>query len=332
MLMLSTDAAHAELRNRTETEAERATENDLTGGGGEHHQRRQLHVAGAAQDSPHRIHHPGHNRAAEENLGVAEGVGQHAAAAAEQFEQRRAENQHAEHERQSEADADQKCVRGQRRCAVDIARTERARDRRRDAAAHRAARHGHGQDHERKHQRHRRQRLHAKPADIGGLRDHHAGPRAERDDVGPGQPQQRAQDRAVKQRIPRQRLRRRKRTLLLVYGYLGDGDVGQFGLSPSARSRCRAAVLPTTIKPESTCAGRNGGLPDCRRNGRLTHWPLVEMPTGTFEIRSSVASLQLGQVIQRSDISADHGTSKTFSSALWQKGQRMALIGSPISC
>src|SRR5258708_10942732 len=28
------DAAHAELRNRTETEAECATENDLTGGGG----------------------------------------------------------------------------------------------------------------------------------------------------------------------------------------------------------------------------------------------------------------------------------------------------------
>ena len=221
------DAAHAELRDRAEAEAERAAENDLADRGVKDHQRRQLHVAGAAQDSRHRIHQPGQHRAAEENLRVADGVGQHVAAAAEQFQQPRPEDQHAEHERQPEADRDQHRMRGQRRCAVGVAGAERARDRRRHAAAHRAARHRHGQDHERKHQRHRRQRFDAEPADIGGLGDHHAGAGAERDHVRPGQPQQRAQDRPVDQHIPRRRLGRRQRTLLFVDRNFGNGDVGQ---------------------------------------------------------------------------------------------------------
>ena len=68
----------------------------------------------------------------------------------------------------------------------------------------------------------------AEPADIGGLGDHHAGAGAERDHVRPRQPQQRAQDRTVDQRIFRARLRRRKRTLLFVDGYFGDRDIGQW--------------------------------------------------------------------------------------------------------
>ena len=47
------DAAHAELRKRAEAEPERAAEDDLDGGGREHQQRRQFHVAGAAQDAGH---------------------------------------------------------------------------------------------------------------------------------------------------------------------------------------------------------------------------------------------------------------------------------------
>ena len=202
----------------------------------------------------------GSHRAAEEDLGVADRVRQHIAAAAEQFQQRRAEDQHAQHEGQPETDADQQRVRGQRRGAVDIAGTERARDRRRHAAAHRAARHRHGQDHEGKHQRHRRQRLDAEPADIGGLGDHHAGAGAERDDVRPGQPQQRAQDRAVEQRIPRRRgraaeaearrlrrrefRRRRYRTFRLP-----------------GRDRCRAGRLPSIDPRWMPCATARIGPP-----------------------------------------------------------------------
>ena len=60
-----------------------------------------------------------------------------------------------------EAEADQQRMRGQRRGAVDIAGAERTRNRRGHAAAHGAARHGHGQDHDREHQRHRGQQFHA---------------------------------------------------------------------------------------------------------------------------------------------------------------------------
>ena len=155
----------------------------------------------------------------------------------------RAEDQHAQHERQAEADADQQRMRRQRRCAIGVAGAERARNRRRHAAAHRAARHGHGQDHERKHQRHRRQRFDAEPADIGGLGDHHAGAGAERDHVRPCQPQQRAQDRPVDQRVPHRRFRRRKRLFVLVYGNFGDADIGHFFSRAQprfSRSTCRA--------------------------------------------------------------------------------------------
>jgi len=112
--------------------------------------------------------------------------------------------------------------------ALVVAGAERPRDRRRYAAAHRAARHGHGQDHERKHQRHRRQRLDTEPADIGGLGDDHAGAGAERDDVRPCQPQKRAQDRAVDQRIPHRRCDERKRLFVFVYRNFGDPDIGHF--------------------------------------------------------------------------------------------------------
>ena len=226
------DAAHAECRDRAEAETERAAENDLADRGGKHQQRRQLHVAGAAQDSGHRVHQPRQHGAAKEDLHIGHRLRQYIAAATEQLQQSPAEDQHAQHEDQPEADPDQQRMRSQRRGAVLVAGAERARDGRGHAAAHRAARHGHGQDHERKHQRHRRQRFDAEPADIGGLGDHDAGGGAECHDVGPGEPQQRRQDRAVQQRILRRRLRRRKRTLVLIDGYLGKADIGQFGCAP----------------------------------------------------------------------------------------------------
>ena len=233
------DAAHAELRHRPEPEAERAAEHDLADRGIEDDQRRQLHVAGAAQDRGQRIHQPRHHRAAEEDLDIADRVRQHVAAAAEHFQQRRPEHQHDQRERQPEADADQQRMRRQRRGAFDVAGAERARDRRCHAAAHRAARHRHGQDHERKHQRHRRQRFDAEPADIGGLGDHHAGARAERDHVRPGEPQQRAQDRTVEQRIPRRRRDRREAAdVVLGDRNFGDADIGHccFRFLAAARS------------------------------------------------------------------------------------------------
>ena len=182
------DAAHAELRDRAEAQPERAAENDLADRGREHHQRRQLHVAGAAQNAGHRVHQPRDDRAAEKYLRIGDRLLQHVAAAAEQFQQRRAENQHPQHEDQPEAEADQQRMRRQRRGAIDIAGAERAGDGGGHATAHGAAGHGHGQDHGREHQRHRGQQFHAQPANIGGLGDHHAGARGERNHVRPGEP------------------------------------------------------------------------------------------------------------------------------------------------
>ena len=152
-------------------------------------------------------------------------------------------------------------MRGERRGALLVAGAERTRNRGSDAAAHRAARHGHGEDHAGKHQRHRRQRLDAEPADIGGLRNDDAGAGRERDDVRPGEPQQRAQDRPVEQRILRRRRRWRQRTFVLVDGYFGNADIGHF-CSRASVWRPRAGVS-STANADSACAKRNGGLRDC---------------------------------------------------------------------
>ncbi len=226
--------------------------------------RRQFHVAGAAQDRGQRVHQPRQDRAAEEDLNIANGVRQHVAAATEQFEQCRSEDQHDQHESQAEAAADQQRMRGQRAGALLVTGAERPRDRRRHAAAHGATRHRHGQDHERKHQRHRRQQLGAEPADIGGFRDDHAGTRAERNDIRPCEPQQRAQNRAVDQRVSCRRRDRTKRKRLFVgYGNFSEADIGQFGLP--ARLMPRRGCFLAPIKAGSMCTGRKGGLRECRR-------------------------------------------------------------------
>src|SRR5882757_8994524 len=102
------------------------------------------------------------------------------------------------------------------------------------------------------------------PPDIGGLGDDHAGAGAERDHVGPGQPQQRAQNRAVDLRVSYRRLGRRKRTLVLIDRYFGDADIRHF--SPLGRDLAAApSPLPSTVKADSTCIRRNGPVRDCRR-------------------------------------------------------------------
>ena len=56
-------------------------------GGRQHHQRRQFHVAGAAQNAGHGVHQPGQHGAAEEDLRIGDRLRQHIAAAAEHFQQ-----------------------------------------------------------------------------------------------------------------------------------------------------------------------------------------------------------------------------------------------------
>ena len=192
-------------------------------------------------------------------------------------------------------------MRSQRRGALAIAGAERARDRGRHAAAHRAARHRHGQDHAGKHQRHRGERLDAEPADIGGLRNDDAGAGGERDDVGPGEPQQRAQDRPVQQRILHRRLRRRKRALLLVYGDFGNADIGHF-CSRAARSGGCAAGCPSMAGADSTCAKRIGGLRDCRRAARP--YPIDQMNGGLpsrrrLQMHGDMAAASGGEALEQ---------------------------------
>ena len=190
----------------------------------EHQQRRQLHVAGAAQHAGHGVEQPRQHGPAEKHLCVGDRMRQHIPASAEHFQNARPEDQHAQHEDEAEGDADQQRMRGERAGALAVACAERPRDGRRHGAAHGTARHGHGQDHCRKHQRHRRQRLDAEPADIGGLRDHHAGAGRQRDHVRPGEAEQRAQNRPVHQRASYRPRRRRQRTLLFI-----DRDFGDVG-------------------------------------------------------------------------------------------------------
>ena len=216
------DTAHAELRHGPEPEAQRAAKHDLHDRGIQHQQRRQLHVAGAAQHAGHRVEQPGQHGAAEKHLRVGDRMCQHIATAAEHLEHLGPEDQHAQHEDEAEGDADQERMCRERAGAFAIAGAERTCDGRRHGTAHGTARHGHGQDHCRKHQRHRGQRFHAETSDIGGLRDHHASTGGQRDHVRPGEAEQRTQDRPVGQRAPYRAQWRWQRTFFLIDRDLGD--------------------------------------------------------------------------------------------------------------
>ena len=76
--------------------------------------------------------------------------------------------------------------------------------------------------------------------------------------VGPGEPQQRRQDRAVEQRVLFRRRRRRQRTLVLVYGNFGDGNIGHF-VSRAQSGLLRRGCCPTTIGAGFPVHGAQGG-------------------------------------------------------------------------
>ena len=273
------DAGHAELRDRPEAETQRTAKDDLADGGNQHQQRWQFHVAGAAQDAGHGVHQPWHDRATEEYLGVADRLRQHVAAAAEQFQQFRAKDQHAQHKDEPEAQPDQQGMGGQRRGAIDIAGAKRAGNGGCDPAAHGAARHRHGQHHAGKHQRHRGQRFDAEPADVGGLGYHHTGAGRQCNDVGPGEPQQRPQDRTVDQRVLRRRQRGRQRAFFLIDGNFGNADIGHFC------SRARGAIpgiarqfnILGAIRVAPGCfLARQGLIPRARHAMGACAWVVVE--------------------------------------------------------
>ena len=201
----------AELREGPKPEPQRAAERDLDRGGGEHQRRRQLHVAGAAQDRGKRLHQPRDHGAAEEDVHIAHRLAQHASLPAEQGEQRAAEHQHHEGEGEAEAGCDHQRMHRQRGRASVVARAERTRDRRGHAAAHRAAGHRHRHHDEREHQRHRRERFGAEAADVRCLGDHHGHAGAERKRIGRRKLQQPRQNRIVQQGIWRRRRSRRER-------------------------------------------------------------------------------------------------------------------------
>jgi len=145
----------------------------------------------------------------------------------------------------------------------------RARARPRGDAATCAARHGHGKDHERKHQRHRA----SDSRQAGRYRRYRESPRGARMSamtLRPGQPQQRAQDRAVDQRFLGQRFGGGSGRSSSVYRVSGDGDCGQFGLSPWADLRCRAGCL---YHDQARIHERGAQLGACGFAGRSRFFP-----------------------------------------------------------
>ena len=222
-------------------------------------QRRQLHVAGAAQDRGKRVHQPRRTRRRRRRSAYsrppapARCRGRRAVPAAAgpkiSMPSMKVSPKQAPISSACAASVEARVV---------VAGAERARDRRRHAAAHGAARHRHGQDHERKHQRHRRQRFDAEPADIGGLGDHHAGAGAERDDIrarpataacaGSGR-------RPAHSLTPRLR-REAAAPLRRGDGNFGNADIGQFVLPPDPRAEAGRPFehdfpLSSTIVPDS---------------------------------------------------------------------------------
>ncbi len=112
------------------------------------------------------------------------------------------------HEQHAEADRDRDRMQHQRIGIVAPPGAERARDRRGDAAAHRAGRGHLHQHHDREHQRHAGQRIGAELADEEGLDQPDRGLRDHHHHVGRGQPQQRRHDRRFEQ-APGARVERR---------------------------------------------------------------------------------------------------------------------------
>ena len=161
-------------------------------------------------------------------------------------------------------------VQHQRVGVVAPAGAERARDRRRDAAAHRAGRQ-HLHHHEAgEHQRHAGQRVGAEARDPPGLDQAGRGLRQHHQDVRPGHAQQRRHDRAVQQ-AARARAHRRRRAAVAAGAAqrpaarrrgrssaagLRRGRAGGRGGSPSVGGRGRGPVRRRSRSGARSAAGR----------------------------------------------------------------------------
>ena len=122
------DAAHAELRNWPKAKTEHTAKQNLKERRVENDRRRQLHVAGAAQQRRQSVHDPWQHGAAEEYLRVPDRLTQDAAPAAQCGKQIRPEDQHPDHEGQTEANPDHQRVHGKRGCTLGVVGAQRARN------------------------------------------------------------------------------------------------------------------------------------------------------------------------------------------------------------
>ena len=166
---------------------------------GNRHHRRNEGVAGAADDVGERVEQPDQDDAGEHDVGIGQRHGERAAAAAERRVEPRTGRDHRDGEERGEARGDDQRVQDGRVGILAAARAERARDRRRHAAAHRAGRHHLHQHDAGKHQRDAGERIGAELADEIGLDQAGRGLHQRGDDVGDRQPQQGRRDRRFDQ-------------------------------------------------------------------------------------------------------------------------------------
>ncbi len=197
---------------------ESGTSSDRAGADDE---RRDQHVAGAADHAGERVHDPQQHDAAEHDVGIDQRGLERGALAAEQAIERAAPHQHRDRERRADGQIDDERMQHQRVGLLALAGAERARDRRRDAAAHRAGGEHLHQHHAGKHQRHAGERVGAELADPVGLDQPGRGLREHHQHVRPGHAQQRRHDRPLQQRA-RARVHRLRRGERLC----GDGRLG----------------------------------------------------------------------------------------------------------
>ena len=179
-------------------------------------QRRHEHVAGAADHARERVHQPQQNDAAEHDVGIGERRRERGALAAEQAVERPAEDQHRGAERHADCQIDHERMQHQRIGLLALSGAERARDRGRNTAAHRAGRKHLHQHHAGKYQRHAGERVSAEHSDPVRLDQSGRGLREHDQHVRPGHAQQQRHDRTLQHcarpRVHSGRLRLRGRS------------------------------------------------------------------------------------------------------------------------
>ena len=163
------------------------------------HQCRNKHIAGAADDARQAVEQPKQHAAGKHDVRIGHGRVEFAARAAERAIDRSAEAEHDAGEQRAERNMDDHSVHRQRIGLVAPAAAERARDRRRDAAAH-----GAGGDHLHQHdagkdERHARERIGPELRYEPGFDQSRGCLRHHDQHIGPRHPQQGRNDRPVQQ-------------------------------------------------------------------------------------------------------------------------------------